>query len=463
MSRKQRRRKHRKDQDKGTAAPGMVLVMEGEDRPIRNDEIINIEEKAKQFPDGVPKFRTRPADPMRAFTKPEMMKDSPFVTTQETAIGLNRGHQQAFKGMDAPRHAHHLSGLKTSAVQILDVHDTPSSPKPLGSLDTQAMRDAIKHFAPHQQERALDAIKHFDVPTAGAVVDPMFDETQASIADRRHTLSEQREILRKRDIVLTELKAVAANLKMQKVTESCFHKAVDAWRSGTTILPANEFAAELHADVRGALGSSKEIGIFLVQHDWAGAFQNAQDFDGGEVRLPYDETVFEVRLGGHRICLSIAGAANTTLVAIVNFESSVGWALGACYRIDDGTWTFNSEGADLCAGIMQLMVKQVRAICIALEAEVATTEVIRAPYRLNQKRERKGQLPIYDHHIVSLARRVRHQSREALPGDLEVEHRKKRLHFVRGHWRHYASSKTFVKWHLRGDPDLGFIDKEYRL
>lgn len=37
------------------------------------------------------------------------------------------------------------------------------------------------------------------------------------------------------------------------------------------------------------------------------------------------------------------------------------------------------------------------------------------------------------------------------------------MHFVRGHWRHYEVSKTWIRWHLRGDPDLGFIDKEYRL
>jgi hypothetical protein len=30
-------------------------------------------------------------------------------------------------------------------------------------------------------------------------------------------------------------------------------------------------------------------------------------------------------------------------------------------------------------------------------------------------------------------------------------------------WRHFVSHKTWIKWTLVGDPDLGFIDKEYRL
>lgn len=34
---------------------------------------------------------------------------------------------------------------------------------------------------------------------------------------------------------------------------------------------------------------------------------------------------------------------------------------------------------------------------------------------------------------------------------------------VRGHWRRLSTFKTWVRWHLRGNPDLGFIDKKYTL
>lgn len=37
------------------------------------------------------------------------------------------------------------------------------------------------------------------------------------------------------------------------------------------------------------------------------------------------------------------------------------------------------------------------------------------------------------------------------------------LHFRRGHWRHYGEYKTWIKWMLVGDPELGFVDKMYKL
>lgn len=37
------------------------------------------------------------------------------------------------------------------------------------------------------------------------------------------------------------------------------------------------------------------------------------------------------------------------------------------------------------------------------------------------------------------------------------------MHFRRGHWRHYQDHRTWIKWCLVGDPDLGFVDKHYKL
>jgi hypothetical protein len=39
---------------------------------------------------------------------------------------------------------------------------------------------------------------------------------------------------------------------------------------------------------------------------------------------------------------------------------------------------------------------------------------------------------------------------------------RKRLHLRRGHWRHFATYRTWIKWMMVGNPDLGFVDKEYR-
>lgn len=102
---------------------------------------------------------------------------------------------------------------------------------------------------------------------------------------------------------------------------------------------------------------------------------------------------------------------------------------------------------------------QVRAICISLDAEIAVTTVERAPLALNEKRQKAGKPPLSDFHVVDLSKR----HRVANSADGAGEGSKKRLHFRRGHWRHFETSKTWVKWCLVGNPDLGFISKSYTL
>ena len=109
---------------------------------------------------------------------------------------------------------------------------------------------------------------------------------------------------------------------------------------------------------------------------------------------------------------------------------------------------------------MQLVYGGIKALCVALDAEVAVRNVVRASEKVNRRREQEGREPFYSYHVVSLNRRYRIGNRS--PGGGLVQG-KKRLHFRRGHWRHYAEFKTWVRWTLVGNPELGFIDKEYRL
>jgi hypothetical protein len=198
----------------------------------------------------------------------------------------------------------------------------------------------------------------------------------------------------------------------------------------------------------------------VVQHDWAAAFEKAKDFDGGEYRLPYDLSVYEFRISGSRVCFSVdADENNHPNTGGLYVETPAGWMLGTPTTFRNGAWAC----APVYAPLVKLCGDQVRAIAVALEAEVAITDVVRAPHKLNRKRIAAGKLPVLDYHIVSLANRKRYTPRLPEPGDIETEHARRRLHFVRGHYRHYANHKVYVSWHFRGDPDLGFIDKEYRL
>lgn len=189
----------------------------------------------------------------------------------------------------------------------------------------------------------------------------------------------------------------------------------------------------------------EKMAPFVVQHDWASAFQNAEEYSGGNFNLPYETCAFEFRISGKSVTILAFQAEGC--------EPSYQW-----YVQFGDYWVSHDENEDYPA--KQFALRQVKAICVALEAEVATKHMQRAPEKLNRKRVADGKLPLYSYHIVNLNRRYR-AANPSLGGG--VPQGQKRLHFRRGHWRHYAEFKTWVRWTLVGNPELGFIDKEYRL
>lgn len=243
--------------------------------------------------------------------------------------------------------------------------------------------------------------------------------------------------------------AKAGPHKLEKAAESGWHKLRDYVQADKKNL-----SAEIRRDF------DEEPQIFLVQHDWARAFEGAEDFAGGEFQLPYEFCAFEFRVGGRRIIVPARQ---------VHGEAQIMGSICVQY----GEWWTVTEKGDLTAAIPEtlkdelaylnnLLLTNIKAICVALEAEVATTEIVRAPHRLNQARERAGRAPLSDYRVIKLM----HRSRPApLPEEYASEpgaHARKRLHFRRGHWRHYRTFKTWVRWCLVGNPDLGFIDHDYQ-
>lgn len=247
---------------------------------------------------------------------------------------------------------------------------------------------------------------------------------------------------------------------MQKVGESGFHNCVEAWRNGDVLVPGDDRI--MPQEIRDAVGVNPTV--FVVQHDWAAAFAKAQDFADGEYRVPYREAIYEFRISGARVIACVATEDDLPKSCILNVKTPQGWIIAGFYTMDHGRWTparvFAQQKRQIAERIMAVCGAQIRAIAIALDAEVAETTVVRAPHRLNMKRERKGRLPLFDFHVIDLSHRKRYVP---LPQDPNREVHQRRLHFVRGHWRHYDNHKTWIRWHLRGNPDLGFIDKEYRL
>ncbi len=217
------------------------------------------------------------------------------------------------------------------------------------------------------------------------------------------------------------------------------HHLKDAARNGKLMGDTHDVAGAANA-----LNTSDEPKhVFVVKHDWAKAFGDADGFDDS-FKLPYDVCAFEFRVGG-RSLIAIAHYRDTDPVFAVFVQCGEYW---------------------ICVGktememhLIQMVRNQLMATSIALDAEVATHTVERASHALNKKRIAAGKTPISDFHIVDLAKR----HRIANPSNVMSEGTRKRLHFRRGHWRHYEASKTWIRWCLVGDPDLGFIHKEYTI
>ena len=187
---------------------------------------------------------------------------------------------------------------------------------------------------------------------------------------------------------------------------------------------------------------------FVVKHDWRAALEGAAS-DNDSWRLPYPLCCFELRINERTILLCAEETSGENKIA-------------ACFMPwkdrDVEYWLALPMEDELATRITRFVWEQIRAICIALDAEVATSEVVRAPVALNEKRTKRGKPPLSDYRVVDLARR----HRVANPNAGHTGG-KKRLHFRRGHWRHYEASKTWIRWCLVGDPDLGFIAKHYAL
>jgi hypothetical protein len=244
-----------------------------------------------------------------------------------------------------------------------------------------------------------------------------------------------------------------ANARLERAGGSVFHRLATALRAGDLLHHPGSDPADAHAFYR--LHFDRPFEIFVVEHDWATAFDGALETgalgDGGDgYRLPYPECCFEFVIAGKRVCVALREAEDPQYRHIVT----------AALETTQG-WMFLPLNENQYAAVRHLLAAQVRAICIALETEIAGSEIVRAPPRLNRARERRGNLPLFDYHVVNLARRRRPPAGSGATDDRD--RRRVRLHFRRGHWRHLEDRRIWINWMLVGDPDLGFIDKHYRL
>lgn len=220
-----------------------------------------------------------------------------------------------------------------------------------------------------------------------------------------------------------------------------------------------------------------EFQSFVIEHNWAKAFEGVKDFDGGEIRLPFAYTCFEFRINDVRVLIFLGENEGGVIDGIVASGINKRWYINPNKVVFDGNKLYHPEAGkhnEEVLAYLREIGNQIRAVCIMLDAKVAVGERrASGGEALKKKRIKEGKSPLRDYHVVSLARRHRAEYEKGDPTGI-----RKRLHWRRGHWRHFKTpggqvryvnaegitvSKTWVEWHLVGDENLGFIEKHYRL
>lgn len=270
--------------------------------------------------------------------------------------------------------------------------------------------------------------------------------------DRKNANGKRSRLQKGLDVLTEVSRWVSLDLKIERPEGPSFRRMRKAVADGNTIYMDNDPESETPA-----YEFEKEVfrfaEVLLIEHDWAGALQSA-DVENAVVKLPYEVCAFEFRFSG-RAVIALATQLETDIVFSPAIECGDRWLLtggvtptrGIIDSGDGWSWLFDTLGA------------QVRAACIALDAEVAKSEAVREPYTGSPGKN--SYHPPKAYHVVSLAHRRARPL--AAPGTETEIGRRVRLHFRRGHWRHFVDHKTWIRWMLVGDPDLGFVDKHYKL
>lgn len=85
-----------------------------------------------------------------------------------------------------------------------------------------------------------------------------------------------------------------------------------------------------------------------------------------------------------------------------------------------------------------------------------TNEVL-PPEKLNRARAKRGKEPFFSYHMVDLKPKLRERLEASVGTGVQ-----QRSHWVRGHFKERKTGRFFWHPHLAGNPDLGFVVKDYK-
>lgn len=269
-----------------------------------------------------------------------------------------------------------------------------------------------------------------------------------------------------------EAKSGPTGLRLRAKQHSSNHRLFEAMATNKVVgrngpLPENPNRADYF---------SRFVSI-VPKHNWLEMLGDAilPEFDD-EWKLPFDLCCFEY---------DIWDKQQTTHVATFIGEDAKGGIMSDFVEVD-GVWSFmRMIQAPTLQGIRAACIEEakgkgfkepdagtwtidfIRACCIAIDCEGAEFEDVPASPKLNKARAERGKTPLRDYKVINVRNRPK-------PGHSRNggEHsRGMRLHFRRGHWwprkenreTRFDRFRHWRPWRLVGDPDLGYIEHEYRI
>jgi hypothetical protein len=342
---------------------------------------------------------------------------------------------------------------------VLHYHKAPVTPSPDIALSLFKSPIASRTFNLAELELTYPEMKGMDFKERHVFVTKLRVKIAGEITEhdhRRKVIDADLKRLNAKREVYSDLErwSSESGLRIERPSQPSFRRLRKAVAEGRTVylgkdpvahVPAMDFEKEVfcHAE------------IMVIEHDWAAAFSES-NIDDAAIRLPYDVCAFEFMFAARPV-IAFAIQVDADIVFCPAVYHDDAWLL------TDFVLPLDFDPLDERCGFMiellDAIASQIKAACIALDAEVAQSETVREPHAGAVGNHRAAAMK--PHHVISLARRRARLPRAEGAGN--DPHTRKRLHFRRGHWRHFEVHKTWIKWMLVGDPDMGFVEKHYRL
>lgn len=426
-----------------------------------------------------------------AFRNRMARRDTPtHLTETEMSLGQALGVAAAHRGAVAAGQADEAQQIRNDIREVVEAQNDLNRADDKVRVGEEMVARGIHDIAsvaryPYTADEEIDTFDRWGNRIRGASRKPapnpapindIISRKLSPAEARRMMETERPEELKEGDETSKEITEWVTSTKpwrLEKPNGSLYHQLAQADENGKMFVPVIDQSVYLATNLIDMTRSPPQI--FVMEHDWAGAFHNSDEHPD-TIEMTFPKVAYEFQVNGRRVIVFLFhdGKGGDLCIAPVVKSKNGNWGIPtmATMPIDQPKnmrWHLQGDGglssAD-CAAFVNIFLENIMWSMVALQAEVAVVTPQRAPFKLNRAREKSGKVLLRDYHVIDLAKRHRVTP---LPNDMRSPYgsdearRSPRLHFRRGHWRHFANHRTWIKWQLVGNPDLGYIDKHYRL